>query len=390
MAKVDAYETSRGEPRFRVRWWVTDRDARTRKSLVFMSEAEAETFARVIEVAGGDETKATLSIAATRRGETTVSDAVLDHIDKLLSASVEQKARYRRQVANHMSGAIGQMPVSTVKTDDVIAWVSMLQGKGLAAKTIRNVHGLLSSAMKTQVRKGAIGSSPCDGIKLPKSVSAGDTMNFLSRDEFELLLSKIAEPYQLLVETMVATGLRWGEITALTVADCDLSAAPPTVRVNKAWKRDDSNQFYVGPTKTFRGRRTVSLPTQLAVKIKESLSGKSRDSLVFVNKEGGRVRHNTFWWKTWRPAIEKAQNPVDPDGNLDLAAKHLVKTPRIHDLRHTHASWMIAQGTDLMVLQRRLGHESITTTVDRYSHLLPQQHIDAAAAAERALYGIAS
>jgi integrase len=212
-------------------------------------------------------------------------------------------------------------------------------------------------------------------------------MQFLSRDEFGLLLAAIPPHYKLLVETMVATGLRWGEITALTVADCNLSAKPPTVRVNKAWKRDGENRHYVGSTKSARGRRTVSVPSSLVPRLTDSLRGKKQDDLVFVNRLGGEIRHNTFWWKTWRPALKKAQNPTTADGSPDLDAPRLMKTPRIHDLRHTHASWMIAQGTDLMVLQRRLGHESITTTVDRYSHLLPQQHIDAAAAAERALYG---
>ena len=46
--------------------------------------------------------------------------------------------------------------------------------------------------------------------------------------------------------------------------------------------------------------------------------------------------------------------------------------PRIHDLRHTHVSWLIAQGVQLPAISRRLGHESITTTIDRYGHLLPE------------------
>ena len=57
----------------------------------------------------------------------------------------------------------------------------------------------------------------------------------------------------------------------------------------------------------------------------------------------------------------------------------------MHDLRHTHASWMIAAGTDLFVLQRRLGHESITTTTETYAHLLPDQQAAAAAAAGKSV-----
>jgi integrase len=55
-----------------------------------------------------------------------------------------------------------------------------------------------------------------------------------------------------------------------------------------------------------------------------------------------------------------------------MQAAGIDKTPRIHDLRHSHASWLIAAGVPLPAIQRRLGHESITTTIDRYGHLAPE------------------
>jgi integrase len=58
----------------------------------------------------------------------------------------------------------------------------------------------------------------------------------------------------------------------------------------------------------------------------------------------------------------------------------LTVIPRIHDLRHSHASWLFEAGVDILTVQRRLGHESITTTADRYGHLMPGQQIAAAAA----------
>jgi len=78
---------------------------------------------------------------------------------------------------------------------------------------------------------------------------------------------------------------------------------------------------------------------------------------------------------------------VRPDGTPDPDAPRLTKRPRVHDLRHTHASWMLAAGTDLFVLQRRLGHESITTT-EAYAHLMPDQQNAAADAAAKALSGL--
>ncbi len=122
--------------------------------------------------------------------------------------------------------------------------------------------------------------------------------------------------------------------------------------------------------------------------LRKLCTGRGGDEFVFINAHGGPILNATFWPKHWSKAIAAAQNPVGADGQPDESALRLTKSPRIHDLRHTHASWLIAQGTDLFVVQRRLGHESITTTMDRYSHLLPEQQISAAAAAGRALEGL--
>ena len=91
---------------------------------------------------------------------------------------------------------------------------------------------------------------------------------------------------------------------------------------------------------------------------------------------------------TWTPALDAACDPVLADGSPDPDAPRLTKRPRVHDLRHTHASWMIAAGTDLFILQRRLGHESITTTTESYAHLPPDQQRAAADAAGKALAGL--
>ncbi len=260
--------------------------------------------------------------------------------------------------------------------------------KGLSPKTIANVHGLLSAAMSTAMKLGYRTDNPCVGVELPKSVSTRDEMTVLTRDEFALLLAKIPAFYQPLVLTLVATGLRWGEATALTAGDVDLTARPATIRVTKAWKRDADRRWYVGPPKTKRARRTVSLPDDLVDVLLPLVAGKAPDALLFTNTVGSQLSSSRFWTTTWTPALDAACDPRQADGKPDADAPRLTKRPRVHDLRHTHASWMIAAGTDLFVLQRRLGHESITTTTETYAHLLPDQQRAAADAAGRALDGL--
>jgi integrase len=85
---------------------------------------------------------------------------------------------------------------------------------------------------------------------------------------------------------------------------------------------------------------------------------------MFRATRGGPVQHSYFHPKVWVPRTRKAG----------------LEGVRLHDLRHTHASWLIARGIDVVTISRRLGHESITTTIDRYGHLLPDQDAGAAAA----------
>jgi integrase len=93
--------------------------------------------------------------------------------------------------------------------------------------------------------------------------------------------------------------------------------------------------------------------------------------LLFTTPKGERIIHKLYWHHYWVPAVKAAQ------------ARGLTKSPRIHDLRHTHASWLIQDGVSLFTISRRLGHASTRTTEQVYGHLMPQALQDAADAVER-------
>ncbi|MGV8979425.1 MAG: tyrosine-type recombinase/integrase [Cellulomonas sp.] len=103
-----------------------------------------------------------------------------------------------------------------------------------------------------------------------------------------------------------------------------------------------------------------------------------RTDLVFANAAGRPPRNNTFWVTHWTPAIAKSHNPIDTSGPPDPDARRLTKRPPMHDLRHTHASWMLAEGMDMFMLSRRLVYETYATTGSRYGHLVPAQQLNAA------------
>jgi integrase len=138
---------------------------------------------------------------------------------------------------------------------------------------------------------------------------------------------------------------------------------------------DVRGRIVVGPPKSKAARRTVTLPTFLAVVLEEHLDQypPGTSGLVFTAPEGGPLRRNLFRRRAWLAAVQRS-----------------VGEPcRFHDLRHSHAALLIDQGIHPKVIQGRLGHESIRTTLDTYGHRFPGLD-EAAAGALDSAYGAAA
>ena len=176
---------------------------------------------------------------------------------------------------------------------------------------------------------------------------------FLERDQYRTLLGEIPDAWKPLVEFLVASGCRWSEATALKPSDVDRDRG--TVRITRAWKR---GPYRIGPTKTRKSVRTINVSKSVLDKLDYT------GDWLFTNPgrgrraEGGPVRAGNFRANVWNPAVERA-----------WSAGGDAMRPRIHDLRHTCASWLIQAGRPLPAVQAHLGHESIQTTVGVYGHL---------------------
>jgi integrase len=182
-----------------------------------------------------------------------------------------------------------------------------------------------------------------------------------SKEDFARLLASVTQPWRPLVEFLVASGCRWGEATALHPSD--INREQGTVRITRAWKRTyDRGGYELGPPKTKRSVRTINVPKTVLDKLDTS------GDWLFTNRDGRPVRHNGFHDRVWRPAVERVWPSVDGDGN-PMDRTNLPPRLRIHDLRHTCASWMVIAGVPLPVIQAHLGHESINTTIGLYTHL---------------------
>lgn len=364
-----------GTTAFSVRW----RDYRSghQRRLTVRSEQEALTLLGYLNDIGQMLELSPPPAQLGKRGVPTVADVVQKHIDLLVRPSPGTIWTYQRILELRIRNTIGQIPVVEFGYRDVMLWIKGLTVDGVAPKSIKNMHGLLSAAMKTAELLGYIPRSPCRGVPLPTVERAEDDALFLTHTEFSLLVEGMHPHYKTFAQFLVMTGARFGEATALKVADIDLLSKPPTARINKAWKRDGQNRYYIGPTKTRAGKRTIGLNPALVDLLIPLVASRPGNELLFTTTDGQRIAHKPFWQHHWVPAVHAAQ------------AQGLTKTPRIHDLRHTHASWLIQDGAiSLFALSRRLGHASVRTTEQVYGHLMPQALQDGADATERSVRGL--
>lgn len=280
---------------------------------------------------------------------------------------VKPKTRvgYESCLRNHVLPEFGQRPVSTITYRDCKRFVDDLRTRGLAPGTIGEARKVLRLVLREALRADAIRRNPADGIRIPRGER--QEMVFLSPEEVFTLADAVANSprprnqplrsytaYGLLVRFAAFTGLRAGEIAALRIARAN--PLHRWVEVVQSVEEIHGELVY-GPPKTY-ARRRVELPAGLADELVDHLASRTGDpdDFVFTSPNGGPLRHTNFYGRHFKPAVGRAG--IDP-------------STRFHDLRHTAAALMIAEGAHLLVVKERLGHSTITVTADRYGHLFP-------------------
>lgn len=303
-------------------------------------------------------------IEAAQVDTTPTLDAIAaDHIALLTGIEPGTRATYERMWERIWSPRVGHLAANRITADDIRRAVNQL-GDTYSHKSMQNQRGLLSGVLSRAVDLGHLPKNPVKGIRLPRGQEADRVeMRIITPAEFADLIDHIPAHYRPFVRFLYGTGCRWGEAVALQVQDVAL----PNVRIRRALKWTPDGPRIVGATKTKRSNRTVVVGDVMLEDLREACEGKAGTALVFTAPRGGGILHRTFWSRAWLPAVN-----------------NMTPRPRIHDLRHSHASVLLAAGVPIHVVQARLGHESIQTTVNTYSHLLPDAQVAAAAAADLA------
>jgi integrase len=313
-------------------------------SVTFDDQTTAQRFCDLVDRVGGKRAMVAWEIADVpkqiNRTGMHLGEWLQAHIDQLTGCeqkTIDDYTRYRRDIV----AVMGDVPLSTITEGDIAQWVKQLESIKNSPKTIRNKHGFLSAALGKAVPEH-IPSNPAAGRRLPRGSGDDDEIRMLTQDEYARLLDATTEPWRPLMEFMVVSGARWGEVVALKPGDID--QATGEVKIRRAWKYSSAG-YQIGPPKTKRSRRTIRVPARVLDQLDYT------GEWLFQNRTGGPVRYVGFRRRVWDKAVERAK--LDP-------------APTPHDLRHTCASWMLTGGVPITVVSRHLGHESIKITVDIY------------------------
>lgn len=278
--------------------------------------------------------------------QATVKAWVQHHIDHLTGVQPATVHKYRAYLRNDIEPHLGDIPLDKLSRDDIKAWIGVLEETAKSGKTIKNKANFLSGCLNSAIAEDKIARNPFLGVRLPEWHRKEKT--FLTRAEFDIVLESVTEYWRPLVKFLVASGARFGEAVALRPADIDADAGE--VRIWKSWKIVPGG-YELGTPKSKKSVRTVNVPSNILQNLNPD------GAFVFENRDGGPVRIHGFQERVWQPARARAK------------AAGLTKQPRVHDLRHTAASWMIQDGANFAAIQAMLGHESITTTLDTYGSL---------------------
>lgn len=228
------------------------------------------------------------------------TDPTVDDLAAVMLAHTGRKASTRHTLRTHLGAhilsALGDFRVSDVLADDVEKLIGRMLRQGLAPKTIRNVIGTLHTLMGEAVRQRIIDRNPCEHVALPKP-SAAHTIRFLTLEELERLI--VAAPaceapvieqawwpvLRQLVLTAAMTGMRLGELRALTWADLDMGAL--RVRVARSYVR---GQY--GQPKPRRSTRAIPIASRLVSELKQhhrqAVGNQDSDLVLAHPHTGGR------------------------------------------------------------------------------------------------------
>jgi integrase len=326
--------TTKLNGKFQARW--RDPDGRQRTKL-FPTRREAEDHLATVrvEIRRGAYTGHRPSVTVRAYAE----ESFLPRLRDLRPNSVE---RYGYAVSKHIVPKLGGRKVGSLTTVDVERFVGALT-RTLAPSTVATVHAVLHAMLRDAAKEGLLASNPATGSRLPRIER--HALELLSAEQVLVLAEAITPRYQVAVWLAAGAGLREGEALGLRRDRIDFLR-------RRVHVLEQMQNRQLVELKTSASRRVVPVDDIVLEKVSEHIGSfpAAASDLLITNKDGRPVQRNSFGW-CWRAAVQAAGLPPGT---------------RFHGLRHWYACTLIADGLHPKTIQIRLGHATISETLDTY------------------------
>ena len=253
----------------------------------------------------------------------------------------------------HILPFFGSKPINEIKASDVRRWQAKLMSSpnNYSQTYLKKINTELNSIINYAKRFYDLNTNPCGKAGTIGKAKA-EEMDYWTYDEYIAFREGVKDKSlsYICFEVLYWTGIREGELLALSPADIDLDNK--TISINRTYQRIEGKDVFTSP-KTRKSKRKIPIPDFLCQELSDYIQSRymlDADERLFpVTKS--YLSHEM---------IRGCKNTG-------------VKKIRIHDIRHSHASLLINQGCDALMLADRLGHEKVSTTLNTYSHLFPHK-----------------
>lgn len=383
MPKPKRYEANNG----RVTWRVKFRIGTATRSETFATKKDADRFCKLVDAMGGARARAVMNeTEASAVTDHLLSDVALkwlawkgqtraDGTPKRVSSSYTID-RYGQLIRNQILPHLGNRPLNLIGESDIQEWVDEL-ADDYAAKTVADAHSVLHGIYKWAGTKaqGLAIVDPCTETVLPKrkkNVAKG-----LRPDEWQVLHTaarEVSENAADMLLFLVSSGWRWSEAAAVRSQDIDDYGDDRVwATMGRIMRRGAHGRFEFvdDEAKSVAGLRRIQLSREASTMVRRRRVGLKPDDLLLTNDTGGKWYYNGFYSRYWTRPKDHRDAAPSRERILEAAARHgLTREVTPYMLRHTHAFLMLMSGEGYAAVQKRMGHEDITTTTRVYGSMI--------------------
>ncbi|OJY43418.1 tyrosine-type recombinase/integrase [Pseudonocardia sp. 73-21] len=303
-------------------------------------------------------------------GKTTVAEWTQDWLGAL-DVAIRTEDYYRSLLRRHILPRWGDHGLADISGIKAAVWAKQLRADGYAQATVSGVTKLLSLLLADAVEERLIVANPIRARRRGRHRATRRVERIWATPEEALAVADNAARLPgagpgaaVLIVTAAWTGARWGELVGLQRCNTHLDDGVIVVDPDIGTLHESSRGLELGPPKTAESARTIALPAFLVGLLQAHLDGHDHRH-VFVSPEGELHRRSNFGRRAMRPAADGNQARTRPEVRLAVVKTGLT----FHGLRHSHKTWMIADGVPEIAQARRLGHILDDKIQQTYSHV---------------------